>query len=337
MTPKQRVESALAFREVDLVPYWIQMDPELESRLDEYHGSACWREQIVNHVVGGHAGHRTEPIEDGRYLDAFGSILSQGNILHVEKPALPEPTLEGYRWPDPELLIDWDELIAFHGGAPDCFHLAGLAMGLFERGWIMRGMENLLTDLLLEESFVEELLDGILDVHLRAMDLIADRVPIDAYFGGDDWCGQRSVLMGPGLWRKYFKPRLARMIEHCHDLGLPYVLHSCGNVAPLVDDLMDIGLDGLESLQPEAMDVYDLKGKTEGRLVLIGAMGVQGIIPFGTPTEVHRETQRLIRELGRGGGYVLAPSKPLPAGTPPANAIAFLETACQAGRWSRGA
>lgn len=334
MTPRQRVERAFAFEEVDLVPYWIQMDPELEKRLDEHYGSFSWRERIVNHVVGRHVGHRTDPTGDGRYRDAFGSILSQGNILHIEEPVLPEPTLKGYQWPDPEALIDWGDVIAFHRRGPDCFHLAGLAMGLFERSWIMRGMENLLTDMLLEESFIQELLDGILDVHLRAMDMIVERVEIDAYFGGDDWCGQHTILMGIELWRKYFKPRLARMIDHCHDLGLPYVLHSCGNVAPLVDDLMDVGLDGLESVQSEAMNVYKLKQRTEGKLVLIGAMGVQRIIPFGTPDEVRAEAGRLIKELGRGGGYVLAPSKPLPAGTPVDNAIAFLEVACQTDAFS---
>ena len=204
-----------------------------------------------------------------------------------------------------------------------------MAMGLFERSWLMRGFENVLTDMLLSPTFVDELLDGILDVHLRMMDLIVARIPIDAYFGGDDWCDQRTVIMGLDLWRRFFKPRLARMIDHCHELGRPYVLHSCGNVSPLIDDLIDIGLDGLESLQAETMNVYKLKRKAAGKLVLIGGMGVQRLIPFGTPEEIRAETKRLINELGRGGGYVLGPSKPLPPETPIANAVAFIETALQ--------
>ncbi len=205
-------------------------------------------------------------------------------------------------------------------------------MGLFERAWLMRGFENLLADMLENPSFVEELLEGITDIHLRAMDLIAARVPIEAYFGGDDWCDQRGIIMGLDLWRKFFKPRLARIVARCHELGLPYVLHSCGNVAPLAEELIELGLDGLESLQPEAMNVYELKRRTAGRLSLIGGMGVQSTLPFGTPEEVRGETLRLIWDLGRGGGYVLAPAKPVTAEVPLVNAIAFMEGACQAAK-----
>jgi len=329
MKPRERVQAAFRFEETDLVPYRIELDADLEKELDAHYGTPTWREEITDFVVGHHIGHETRTLPDGRIRDAFGTVFRQGNILHVEEQALPEPSLDGYRWPDPETLVDWDALSRVYSAWPDSFKLCGLAMGLFERSWMMRGTENILVDMLLETDFVEDLLDGILDVHLKTMDLIAERVPIDAYFGGDDWCDQRTVMMGLDLWRKLFKPRVAKMIDHGHALGLPYVLHSCGNVAPLADDLLDIGLDGLESLQAEAVNVFKLKRKTAGRLVLIGAMGVQKTIPFGTPDEVCRETQRLIDELGRGGGYILAPSKPIPAGTPVANAVAFIETACQ--------
>jgi len=329
VTPRETVLAAFRFEETDVVPYWLQWDPALEPGLDEYYGSASWRDGIVQYVIGKHVGHITEPLGDGRDRDAFGTVVRTGNILHVEEPVLPEPTLQGYRWPEPQDLVDWEELARAYSEQPASFRLCGMAMGLFERAWLMRGFENILVDVLLNPEFVEELLDGILDIHLRMMDLIAARVPIDAYFGGDDWCDQRTVLMGIRHWRRFFKPRLARMIAHCHELGLPYVLHSCGNVSPLVDDLIEVGLDGLESLQSEATNVYKVKRKAAGSLVLIGGMGVQRIIPFGTAEEVRAETERLIAELGRGGGYVLAPSKPLPPETPIANAVAFIETARQ--------
>lgn len=331
MTPRETVQAAFAFTETHVVPYWLQWDMALEPGLDEHYGSPSWRDRIVQFCFGRHVGHRTTTIGGGRARDAFGTIVREGNITHVEEPALTEPTLEGYRWPDPEEIIDWNTVPREYGEHSECFRLCGLAMGIFERAWLMRGFESLMVDMLLETGFVEALLDGIMDVHLRAMDLIVRRVPIEAYFGGDDWCDQRTVMMGIDLWRKFFKPRLARMIEHAHQLGRPYVLHSCGNVSPLVDDLIDIGLDGLESLQSEAMNVYKVKRKAAGRLVLIGGMGVQRLIPFGRPEEIRDETRRLLSELGQGGGYVLAPSKPLPLETPIPNAVAFIETAVQNG------
>jgi uroporphyrinogen decarboxylase len=107
------------------------------------------------------------------------------------------------------------------------------------------------------------------------------------------------------------------------------VTHMCGNVRPLVDDLLAMGLDGLESLQAEAMDVYELKRAVAGRMWLIGGMGVQQMMPFGTPDEIRAETRKLKRELGRGGGYVLASAKPLMEGVPVENAAAFIETAME--------
>jgi uroporphyrinogen decarboxylase len=270
-----------------------------------------------------------DPIDGDLAREAFGTIVQQGNVLHVVEPVLPEPTLDGYEWPDPEKLIDWDPLRREYEHHPDSFRVCGLAMGLFERAWLMRGFEPLLMDMLTESDFVEKLLDGIRDYHIRMMDMIVERIPVEGYFGGDDWCDQRTVMMGIDLWRKFFKPRLAELIEHAHSLDKPYILHSCGNLSPLIDDLIEINLDALESLQAEAMNVYKAKRKAAGRLVLIGGMGVQRTIPFGSPDEVHVETCKLLRELGRGGGYVLAPSKPLPAGTPIANAVEFIETALQ--------
>ena len=132
--------------------------------------------------------------------------------------------------------------------------------------------------------------------------------------------------MGPDLWRKFFKSRLAKIVNHCHKLGFPYILHSCGNVLPLIDDLLEIGLDGLESLQPEAMDVFLLKRKTEGKMVLIGGLGVQSTLPYATPNEVKLQTKKLIKNLGQGGGYVLAPAKPLMDDVPTSNAVALIES-----------
>lgn len=319
------------------VPYWLQWETALDPGLDEYFGSPQWRSRVVPHIAGRHFGERLAADDGrrGRDGDAPGALFHVADLLHVGEPVLSEPSMQGYRWPQADEIIDWAEMDAFFRSYPDSFRMCGLGMGLFERSWLMRGFENILIDMMLSPEFVNELLDGILDLHLRAMERIAARIPIDAYFGGDDWCDQRTVMMGLDLWRAFFKPRMEKMIRRCHDLGLAYVLHSCGNVAPLVDDLLDIGLDGLESLQAEAMNVYKLKRKTAGRLVLIGGMGVQRLIPFGDPAEIRDETRRLIRELGEGGGYVLAPSKPIPAGTPIPNAAAFIEEALQQDHPSR--
>jgi len=329
MNPRETVRAAFRFEETRPVPYWITMDPEVGEALDARFGSADWRDRIVPYMFGRHAGFRTVTLDGETAREPFGTILREGNILHVLRPALAEPTLRGYEWPDLSDLEDWHALAGEYAEHSESFRLSGFAMGLFERAWIMRGFENFMMDLVDHPAFVEELLEGIMEMHLQVMDLISERIPIEGYFGGDDWSDQRGVMMGIENWRRFFKPRLAKIIEHCHTLGNRYILHSCGNVLPLVGDLVEIGLDGLESLQPEAMDVYELKRRTAGRLVLVGGMGVQSTLRFGTPEDVREETKRLIGELGRGGGYVLATAKPMMEDIPTENAAAFVEAAMQ--------
>lgn len=75
-------------------------------------------------------------------------------------------------------------------------------------------------------SFVEHLMDGVLEVYLKAVDVFAERVPIDAYYSGDDWCDQRGPIMGLRLWRRFIKPCLAQLIDRCHAYGLAFIYHS---------------------------------------------------------------------------------------------------------------
>jgi len=326
MKPRDIVEAAFRFEETDVVPYHIPFDEEVGRRLDEHYGTESWRQKLVPFMCARHIGNPIQDLGDGTGLDGFGTVIKMGNILHVVHPALPGPSLDGYEWPAPEDLANFEVLGGEMNQMTESFRLFGMAMGLFERAWIMRGMQDFLMDLIANPDFVDELLDGILEVHLRFMDTVAERLPVDAYFGGDDWCDQRGPIMGPRLWRRFFKPRLAKLIDNCHSHNLRYVCHSCGNLLPLIDDLLEIGVDALESLQPEAMDVYELKRRTYGRMVLIGGMGVQSTLPFGTPGDVRETTQKLICEMGQGGGYVLGPAKPLLPDVPTANAAAFCET-----------
>lgn len=326
MTPREIVKAAFRFEPTDEIPYWVSMDGGVAHRVGEHYGTPDWRQgRIKDYVWGGHFGFADKPMENGLFMDAFGVLIQPGNILHIVRAPLDKPSLSGYRWPDVSSLALWDDLAAEIAAHPDLFHIRGLGFGLFERAWLMRGFENFLMDLHEHPDFVEELLDGIMEIHLQTIDLVAKKLKVDAYFGGDDFCDQRGVIMGPQLWRKFFKPRQARIVERCHQVGLPLVLHSCGNLLPLVDDLMEIGLDGLESLQPEAMDLRELRRRTEGRMMLMGGVGVQHLMPFGKPDEITREVRRLMQDMTQRGGYVLAPAKPLQADTPTANAVALVE------------
>jgi uroporphyrinogen decarboxylase len=250
---------------------------------------------------------------------------------HLEKPPLGEPTLEGYDFPKPEDFLmppEHKEAVrAYCETSKDYFIIGHLGWGLFERSWNLRGFENILMDSICEPDFFEEVLDRLMNLYLAFVDYTAD-LPIDGILFGDDWGDQRGVIIGPERWRKFIKPRWAKIYEAVHAKGKYVMTHSCGSVADIIPDLIDIGLDVLESVQPEAagMNPYGLKKKFGGDLTFWGCLGSQSTIPFGTPEEVSREVRRLCEEMGKGGGYILSPAKPLREETPTENAVAIIET-----------
>jgi uroporphyrinogen decarboxylase len=175
-------------------------------------------------------------------------------------------------------------------------------------------------------EFYEELLDRLTELYLAFVEYTVD-LPIDGILFGDDWGDQRGVILGPDRWRKFLKPRWAKIYEAVHASGKVVMSHSCGSVADIMPDLVEIGLDVLESVQPEAagMNPYELKKKWGDKITFWGGLGSQSTIPWGTPEEICEEVRRLCDEMGRGGGYILAPAKPLQPETPTENAVAVVE------------
>jgi uroporphyrinogen decarboxylase len=335
MTPiscRDRVLAALRFEQSDTVPYQLPMEDDVIERVDAHYGDLTWRERLQQHV--GFVGMGSLGIVmDGPavYADHFGTVWRVDKRPHyLEKPALIEPDLTGYAWPDIDDI--WDEALIQRqlkeAQEKGQFIVGALGFGLFERTWTMRGFENGMTDMLLHPAFYEELLDGILEFQLKTVRRLLE-LPIDGVMFSDDWGDQRGVLMGPNLWRKFIKPRARALHEVVHGAGKWTLLHCCGNVFDIIPEMIDIGLDVLESLQPEAMDVYQIKRRYGKHLRLWGGLGTQRLLPFGTPGEIRTEVGRLRRELGQGGGYILAPAKALMPEVPTRNAVAAVETFIQ--------
>ena len=183
-------------------------------------------------------------------------------------------------------------------------------------------------DAVAEPDFYDELLDRITEQFLAYVDFTCRNLPdVDAVMFGDDWGDQRGVIVGPERWRTLFKPRYARIYEAAHAHGKVVISHCCGSVVDIMPDIIEIGLDVLESVQPEArgMNPYELKRRWGDKITFWGGLGSQSTIPFGTPSEIHAEVRRLRQEMAKGGGYILAPAKTLQPGTPTENAAAVVE------------
>jgi uroporphyrinogen decarboxylase len=332
MTPRETVLEQISHHETPSVPYVLCMEEDVAVRLDEYYGHTEWRSWLTPYLISV-AAVDTDPkeaIDDVYVRDGYGGIWRQDcRPWHLEQPPLREPSFDGYRFPSPEEFFRPEakaRSVEICERCADSFRLGGLGWGLFERSWNLRGFENVLMDSVTEPEFFEELLDRLTELYLAFVEYTVD-LPIDGILFGDDWGDQRGVILGPERWRRFLKPRWARIYEAVHRSGKVVMSHSCGSVAEIVPDLIEIGLDVLESVQPEpvGMNPYELKRRYGNRITFWGGLGSQSTIPYAAPGQVRAEIDRLRREMSVGGGYILAPAKPLQPETPIANAVAVLE------------
>lgn len=337
MNPREIVLAQLEHGESPEVPCILEMEDEVAARLDAFYGGPCWRERLrpFLHGVAVVDPMRKEPTEhEGVERDPYGSLWQTARRpFHLETPALAAPSLDGFVWPDASVFFADDARTAEAAESVRCareesFTFAWLGWGIFEASWGLRGFENALTDLMIAPDFYESLLDRLADQMLSFIEYTCHVLPdVDAIFLGDDWGDQRGVIVGPDRWRSLFKPRYARLYEAIHDQGKRVISHCCGSVADIMPDIIEIGLDVLESVQPEArgMNPYELKRKWGDKISFWGGLGSQSIIPRGSPAAIREEVRRLKREMAAGGGYILAPAKPLQSDTPTKNAAAVLE------------
>jgi uroporphyrinogen decarboxylase len=331
MRPRDYILEQIRHHETRPVPYTLCWEGDVGERLDRHYGNAAWRGRIQPFIVGTGVVDtmRKRPTDQpGITRDLYGSLWRMDQRpFHLARPALAEPSLDGYRWPAPEEFFATGEWLA---NAKRCvdeavdrhFTTAGLGWGLFESSWGIRGFEDTLVDSVAYPEFYEEFLDRLTDQFLAFVDYTCRELPrVDAIMFGDDWGDQRQ----------YHKPRWKKIYDRVHGYGKLAITHCCGSIVDIIPDAIEIGLDVLESCQPEAhgMNPYELKKKFGDKLTFWGCLGAQSTVPFGTPDEIRAEVARLVREMGRGGGFILAPAKPMQPETPTANAAAVFESFTQ--------
>ncbi len=331
LSKRELIKLVLDGKRPPYVPWSFGFTKEAREKLAQHFGPGDLETVLQNHLLklGSDIGF-FEDLGNHCVRDVFGVVWDRSVDKDIGIPrgcVLSEPTLKGYTFPnplDPRFFADIPDKIARFG---DRFRVFQIGFSLYERAWTLRGLENLLVDFHDHPAFIDELLNTIADYNIAQINE-ALRYDIDAVYFGDDWGQQRGLQMGPRRWRAHILPVLKRMYSVVRGAGKYVFIHSCGDVDELFDDLIGIGLNCFNPVQPDVMDVYALIKQYRGRLAFHGGLSVQSTLPLGTADDVRRESKRLL-EAGSEGGYIFAPSHDVTRDVPLENMLAFIEVAQQ--------
>lgn len=330
MTRRERVIAAVHHKQPDKIPYNVYFTVQEYEKVVEYTGDPNYLDKIGNHLSSvSYDGYLFELTPgSGYWKNDFGVIWNRNgadkDIGVIDGFVIKEPSLKDYSFPaldESRLRKEFESLIE---DSSDTFKFGAIGFSMFERAWTLRGMENLLMDMVLEPGFVDGLLDAITEYNLRIID-IALEYDIDGMEFGDDWGQQKGLIMGPSYWRRFIKPRMARMYERVKSKGLVVMQHSCGDIHEIFPDLIEIGLDVYQTFQPEIYDIKKTKQEYGNDLSFWGGISTQRLLPFASPKEIRRVTRETMEILGQNGGYIAAPTHAVPGDVPPENIIAMIE------------
>ncbi|MCD6156116.1 MAG: hypothetical protein J7J32_03635 [Candidatus Atribacteria bacterium] len=360
MLPKERVLTTLSHREPDRVPIQASFTPEFALRLKEYLGLESsssinphgGEEHFLEEILGLDIIQYAVGIANSYYLSEeeeyicewgirwrrvpYDTPFGRGHYTEiVEHPLADDSAIESYVPPDPlreELYLPLQTIKEKFGR--DYFILGVTVCTIFEAAWYLRGMDRLLMDMIIDEEKAHAVLEIPFRFHLTAAKKLVE-MGVDGIWLGDDVGTQKGMLISPELWRKYLKPRMAVICQELKKLrpDLKIAYHSDGNIYPIIDELIEIGIDVLNPVQPKAMDPAYLKKRYGERLAFWGTIDEQYTLPFGSPEEVKGEVIERLKTVAPGGGFIIAPTHHVQLDTPLENFFAFLETAKEMGKY----
>ncbi|MBU4285367.1 MAG: hypothetical protein KKD76_00550 [Verrucomicrobia bacterium] len=268
--------------------------------------------------------------EDG--IPKIPASSAEGHhFTHTLPSALKNATsvkeVEEYPWADIDADYRWTDapknIQVLHEKG---YAVMGGAGGFFEGMRAYRGMEQTMMELIDDAPIIEAVVNRCAEQTRVSATRLA-RAGADLLQFGDDIGTQDRMMISPDLWRRWFKPRFAGVIREAQAINPDILIffHSDGFIEPVIPDLIEIGVDILNPVQPECMDPEKIKRQYGDRLSFWGTIGVQSTMPFGTPKEIRELVKRRIDIVGKGGGLFLAPAHMMEPEVPLANVLAFID------------
>lgn len=282
--------------------------------------------QIANRCFTNGFGMVFRKAEPHDYYDVVHFPLENASSSDIKNMQLPDPDddrlYEGITQKAKELFESTDYALFADFGVP----------GFYETSQKLRGYSNLACDLITDQDFVCSLYDKLLILQKRwfknYLECIGKYVVAIGY--ADDLGMQDRLQMSPETYREIIKPYHKEIFGYIHQLAdVKIMLHSCGAIEPLIEDLIDAGVDVLNPLQTKAkgMELEHLIERYGGRIAFWGGFDEQQILPFGSKEEIEKEVLRLMEIMGRNGGYVFGPGHNIQSDTKPENIVTMFEAA----------
>jgi len=328
MTKRERVRAAIAHQSPDKIPTFFHLAPD---GLDKYGESLMERygRADMKRLLG-----------EGKIDYRNALYFSMGNhVCFLEnfpwwdwKDLPPEYKMEDTPGFIPEIreyrsLEVFAECVRNLREYTDAYVLAEVWTSEFEKAYFSRGLEYFLADMAAEPEFAMELLDFITEKNLSLLKEIVKTPGLDGVLLGNDWGSQRDLLMSPTAWRTMLKPGAKREYDLIRGAGLDVWVHSCGDIRKVLPDLCEMGANVLNPVQPECMNIYELKREFGDTLTFWGGISTQRTLPYGTPEEVRCETREVTAKMAENGGYIVAAAQGIQSDVPFENICALVDTA----------
>ena len=343
MKHRDRVIMALNHEQPDRCPMQVSFTPEFADRLrlelnaltgklhnphgggNTYDLERALGEDMLLTSVGWANSYYQQP---GDYTDEWGigwksvgyeTPYGRGYYTEIDHHPLAEDSaVSSYKPPDPkrpELYLEAERVIREFKNE---YWIVGVTVTtIFECAWALRGYERLLSDFLLKPDLAEAILDLPYQYHLAAAKRLV-QMGVDMIWVGDDVGAQKAMLISPKMWRKFLKPRMANFIAEIKAINpqLKVAYHSDGVIHPIIPELIEIGIDVLNPIQPASMDPAQLKEQFGDQLCFWGTIDEQYTLPFGSSEQVRVEIIQRLKTVGRGGGLILGPTHHVQLDTP---------------------
>jgi uroporphyrinogen decarboxylase len=338
MTSEERVMRALQRQEPDRVPHFEWL---VDRRVREVLCPGCkspndFALQMGHDAILVDPTFKKERVGSNRWLSEWGYVsqdTSEEHGIEVESPIKTMADFENYTPPDPHApgrFAAVEQAVQnYKGNKAVIVHLNDV----FSLPRYLMSMQGLLMALVTEPELVKALVDMSVTINLElAKEVVARGGKI--VYTGDDYAYNRGPLMSPKHFREFFYPGLCRVMGGYKELGLYVIKHTDGNLWPIIDMIIDSGIDCLDPIDPQAgMDLGEVKAKYGHRVALKGNVDCAQLLTFGTTEEVIEATKVALRKGMPGGGFILSSSNSIHSAVKPENYAAMLQTLREYGRY----